>query len=156
MCVVDFMRIFGIEEYGDQRKGRCGRVAEGVCIRLYSEEDYQQRDRYTTPEILRTNLSAVILQMKSLRLGPGQMFPFLDPPKPTMIKQGFKTLHELGAVDEDGVLSKIGWQLATFPVDPRVARMLIAGHAEDAGPVGVSSQTRSLEGGAVANRAEEH
>ncbi len=116
----------------DQRKGRCGRVAEGVCIRLYSEEDYQQRDRYTTPEILRTNLSAVILQMKSLRLGPVQMFPFLDPPKPTMIKQGFKTLHELGAVDEDGVLSKIGWQLATFPVDPRVARMLIAGHTEDA------------------------
>lgn len=116
----------------DQRKGRCGRVADGVCIRLYSEEDYQQRDRYTTPEILRTNLSAVILQMKALRLGPVQMFPFLDPPRPTMIKQGFKTLHELGAVDEDGVLTKIGWQLATFPVDPRVARMLIAGHAEDA------------------------
>lgn len=116
----------------DQRKGRCGRVTEGVCIRLYSEEDYLLRDRYTTPEILRTNLSSVILQMKSLRLGPVQMFPFLDPPKPTMIKQGFKTLHELGAVDEDGVLSKIGWQLATFPVDPRVARMLIAGHSEDA------------------------
>ncbi|MBL4699765.1 MAG: ATP-dependent RNA helicase HrpA, partial [Phycisphaeraceae bacterium] len=116
----------------DQRKGRCGRVDEGVCIRLYSEEDYQQRDRYTTPEIMRTNLSAVILQMKALRLGPVQLFPFLDPPRPSMIKQGFKTLHELGAVDEDGVLSKIGWQLATFPVDPRVARMLIAGHSEDA------------------------
>tara|TARA_Y100001933_G_scaffold265274_1_gene339385 strand:+ start:1236 stop:5195 length:3960 start_codon:yes stop_codon:yes gene_type:complete len=116
----------------DQRKGRCGRVAEGVCIRLYSQEDYEQRDRYTTPEIMRTNLSAVILQMKALRLGPVQLFPFLDPPRPTMIKQGFKTLHELGAVNEEGVLSKIGWQLASFPVDPRVARMLIAGHAEDA------------------------
>ncbi len=114
----------------DQRKGRCGRVASGVCIRLYAEEDFQQRDAFTTPEILRSSLGSVILQMKALKIGSIATFPFLDPPKGSAVRKGFKTLHELGAVDEDGVLTKIGEQLAAFPVDPRLARMLLASAAE--------------------------
>ncbi len=115
----------------DQRKGRCGRIGAGVCVRLYAEEDFKGRDEYTPPEILRTNLAAVILQMKSLRLGRVEDFPFMDPPEPRMIRDGYDTLRELGALDDEDTLTDIGRQLARLPIDPRIGRMIVAGHAED-------------------------
>ncbi len=116
----------------NQRAGRCGRVAPGVCIRLYDEDDYLRRDPYTTPEIRRTNLAAVILQAKALRLGSIEDFPFLDPPRPEAIRDGYKTLFEIQAVDHDRNLTDVGWQLAKMPVDPRIGRMILAGAAEHA------------------------
>ncbi|MDX1253415.1 MAG: ATP-dependent RNA helicase HrpA [Gammaproteobacteria bacterium] len=110
----------------DQRKGRCGRVAAGVCVRLYSEQDYLLRPRFTTPEIQRANLAAVILQMKALRLGEVEQFPFMDPPDPRLIKDGYQTLAELGALDERHELTALGRQLAQWPVDPRIGRMILA------------------------------
>src|SRR5688572_5499003 len=110
----------------DQRKGRCGRVAEGVCIRLYSEADYLSRPRYTDPEILRTNLASVILQMTALRLGQVQEFPFIAPPDYRAIKDGYQTLHELGAIDDRNELTDIGRALARLPIDPRIGRMILA------------------------------
>ena len=115
----------------DQRAGRCGRVGPGVCIRLYSEEDYQTRERYTPPEILRSNLANVILQTKTLGLGDIEDFPFLEPPKPDAIKDGYKTLFELGAVTEDHALTEIGRKLARLPVDPRIARIIWAAEEEN-------------------------
>ncbi len=109
----------------DQRKGRCGRVAEGVCIRLYSEEDYQSRPEYTEAEILRTNLAAVILQMKVLGFGDIQRFPFVDPPDSRQIKDGYRVLEEIGAVDGLGKVTQLGRKLARLPVDPRIGRMLL-------------------------------
>jgi len=114
----------------DQRKGRCGRLGPGICIRLYSEEDYETRDEFTSPEIQRTNLAAVILQTLALRLGSIEDFPFLDPPKPTAIREGYKTLFELGAIDEHDQLTEIGRRLSRFPVDPRVGRMILAADDE--------------------------
>ncbi|NUQ66238.1 MAG: ATP-dependent RNA helicase HrpA [Pirellulales bacterium] len=114
----------------DQRMGRCGRVAQGVCIRLYREDDYQVRDRYTAPEIQRTNLASVILQTKALQLGPIEDFPFLDPPRADAIRDGYKTLFELGAIDENDELTEIGRQLSRLPADPRIGRIILAGHAE--------------------------
>lgn len=110
----------------DQRAGRCGRVGPGVCIRLYSEEDYKNRERYTPPEILRSNLANVILQTKTLKLGEIEEFPFLEPPKPDAIKDGYKTLFELGAVNERHELTEMGRKLARLPVDPRIARIIWA------------------------------
>jgi ATP-dependent helicase HrpA len=110
----------------DQRKGRCGRVAEGVCIRLYSEEDYISRARFTEPEIQRTNLASVILQMKALKLGQIEAFPFLEPPDGRFIRDGYLTLHEIGAVTDENELTQLGWQLAKLPVDPRIGRMILA------------------------------
>ena len=115
----------------DQRAGRCGRVGPGVCIRLYSEEDYQSRERYTPPEILRSNLANVILQTKTLGLGDIEDFPFLEPPKPDAIKDGYKTLFELGAVTEQHALTDMGRKLARLPVDPRIARIIWAAHEEN-------------------------
>ncbi|MEX0744082.1 MAG: ATP-dependent RNA helicase HrpA [Phycisphaeraceae bacterium] len=115
----------------DQRKGRCGRVAPGVCIRLYSETDYASRETFTSPEILRTNLAAVILQMKALRLGDVEAFPFLDRPRPASLRAGYRTLHELGAIDEAGALTAVGGKLARLPLDPRLGRMVLAGDAEN-------------------------
>ncbi len=111
----------------DQRLGRCGRLGPGICIRLYSEEDYLARDRYTTPEIRRTNLASVILQTLALRLGAIEDFPFLDPPRPEAIRDGYKTLFELGAIDRHRALTPLGRELARLPVDPRVGRMILAG-----------------------------
>ncbi|HXF67836.1 MAG TPA: ATP-dependent RNA helicase HrpA [Burkholderiales bacterium] len=116
----------------DQRAGRCGRVAAGVCIRLYSEEDYRARPAYTDPEILRSSLAGVILRMKSLGLPEIERFPFLDPPAPRMVADGYRLLAELGAVDARNRLTDLGRQLARFPTDPRVARMILAGAAEGA------------------------
>lgn len=115
----------------NQRKGRCGRVSEGVCIRLFSEEDFNGRPEFTDPEILRTNLSSVILQMLSLGLGELNKFPFVEPPEDRNIKDGLSLLEELGAVnlkakDPRNKLTPLGRQLAKLPVDPRLARMILA------------------------------
>ncbi|MBS0196834.1 MAG: ATP-dependent RNA helicase HrpA [Planctomycetes bacterium] len=115
----------------DQRKGRCGRVGPGVCIRLYSEEDFTTRPQYTDPEIVRTNLAAVILQMAALRLGRVEDFPFLDPPDSRLVKDGYDTLIELGAVTEAGELTPLGRDLAKLPIDPRIGRMILAANAEN-------------------------
>jgi len=109
----------------NQRKGRCGRVAPGLCIRLYSEEDFLSRAEFTVPEIQRTNLAAVILQMQALGLGDIEEFPFLDAPDSRFVSDGFRLLEELGAVTEAREVTPIGKQLARFPVDPRIARMLL-------------------------------
>jgi ATP-dependent helicase HrpA len=115
----------------DQRKGRCGRVGPGVCVRLYSEADYLSRDEFTTPEIARSNLASVILQIETLRFGAIEDFPFIDPPRPSMIRDGYKTLHELGALgDDDEQVTDLGRRLSKMPVDPRVARMVLAGADE--------------------------
>jgi ATP-dependent helicase HrpA len=111
----------------DQRKGRCGRVGPGVCIRLYSAEDYQAREAYTPPEIQRSNLAAVILQAKSLGFGRLEDFPFMDPPRPESVRDGYQTLFELGAIDERQDLTALGRSLARLPVDPRIGRMILAG-----------------------------
>ena len=115
----------------DQRKGRCGRIAPGICIRLYSEEDYSQRSEFTDPEILRTSLASVILQMLSLRLGDVNDFPFVEPPSTKMINDGFTLLTELGAVDENRQLTEIGRQLSKLPIDPRIGRMILAAKQEN-------------------------
>lgn len=116
----------------NQRKGRCGRVSEGICIRLYSEQDFNSRPAFTEPEICRTNLAAVILQMLSLRLGEIDQFPFLDAPDNRFVKDGFNLLAELGGVDKKGQITKIGYQLARLPVDPRIGRMLIEANTRQA------------------------
>ncbi|GGG69255.1 ATP-dependent RNA helicase HrpA [Corynebacterium pelargi] len=113
----------------NQRSGRCGRVADGVAIRLYSEQDFQSRPEFTDPEILRTNLAQVILQMASLKLGDIQEFPFIQAPDTKAIRDGLLLLHELDALEQrdaaDPVLTATGKQLARIPLDPRLARMLI-------------------------------
>ncbi len=113
-----------------QRSGRCGRTAPGVCIRLYSEADFEARPRYTDPELLRTNLAAVILQMAALDLGAVEDFPFLDPPDARSIRDGVGLLQELGAFDGSGKLTTVGRRLAQIPVDPRLGRMLLQADAE--------------------------
>ena len=112
----------------NQRQGRCGRLANGVCIRLFSQEDYLSRALFTDPEILRASLAAVILQMKFLKLGTIEAFPFIDPPNANAIKDGVRLLVELGAMTEVGKLTQIGRDLARLPLDPRLGRMIIAGH----------------------------
>lgn len=114
----------------NQRAGRCGRVGPGVCFRLYSEEDYQSRPEFTTPEIRRTNLASVILKTLSLKLGDIGAFPFIDPPGPEAIRDGFKTLFEIGAIDDRRRLTRLGRKLAQLPVDPRIGRMIHAADAE--------------------------
>lgn len=109
----------------NQRKGRCGRIAPGVCIRLYSEADFLGRDEFTIPEVQRTNLAAVILQMAALKLGDVDVFPFLDAPDSRYVNDGFRLLEELGAVTDERQLTTVGKTLARFPVDPRIARMLL-------------------------------
>jgi ATP-dependent helicase HrpA len=113
-----------------QRAGRSGRVAPGVCIRLYSEDDFASRPRFTDPEILRTNLAAVILQMAALKLGDVEEFPFLDPPDKRSIRDGVQLLQELGAFDQHGAITDVGRRLAQLPVDPRLGRMILAADAE--------------------------
>lgn len=114
----------------NQRAGRCGRVSAGVCIRLYSEDDFANRAEFTEPEILRTNLAAVLLQMKHLRLGDIDKFPFVEPPDERFARDGIRLLEELGAVTETGGLTEIGRKLAHLPVDPRIGRMLLSAETE--------------------------
>jgi ATP-dependent helicase HrpA len=112
----------------DQRKGRCGRVADGVCVRLYSQEEFDARPEFTDPEILRTNLASVILQMAALGLGDIEDFPFLEPPDRRQIRDGVALLHELGALDPTAAeqLTPLGRRLARLPIDPRLGRMVLA------------------------------
>ena len=115
-----------------QRAGRCGRVASGICIRLYGEDDFAQRPAHTDPEILRSSLAGVILRMKSLGLGAVEEFPFIDRPQPKMIADGYQLLGELGAVDDERELTRIGHELAKLPLDPRIGRMILAARDERA------------------------
>ncbi|MFY9511183.1 MAG: ATP-dependent RNA helicase HrpA, partial [Rubrivivax sp.] len=109
----------------NQRAGRCGRVANGICIRLYGEDDFKGRPRFTDPEILRSSLAGVILRMKGLHLGHIEDFPFLEAPPRKAIADGYALLGELGAVDEDNTLTRIGAELSKLPLDPRVGRMIL-------------------------------
>ena len=109
----------------NQRSGRCGRIAAGICIRLYDEEDFNNRAEFTEPEILRTNLASVILQMDSLRVGHIRDFNFIEPPDSRLISDGYRLLHELEAVKPDDTVTRLGKMIARFPIDPRLARMLI-------------------------------
>jgi ATP-dependent helicase HrpA len=109
----------------NQRAGRCGRVSDGICIRLYDEKDFTERPRFTDPEILRSSLAGVILRMKSLHLGGVEDFPFIDRPSGRAITDGYQLLNELGAVDDDNVLTPMGAELARLPLDPRVGRMIL-------------------------------
>ncbi|HVA48887.1 MAG TPA: ATP-dependent RNA helicase HrpA [Pirellulales bacterium] len=115
----------------DQRKGRCGRLGPGICIRLYREDDFLSRERYTPAEILRSNLAAVALQAKALRLGEIEDFPFLDAPRPESVSDAYRTLFELGATDERQQLTELGRQLSRLPVDPRIGRIIMAGVREN-------------------------
>lgn len=110
----------------NQRAGRCGRLAPGVCYRLYTQEDFNSRPEFTEPELLRTNLAAVVLQMKALDIGDITRFPFMEQPDGRQIRSGLKTLEELGALNAQGKLTAIGNDLARLPIDPRLGRMLLA------------------------------
>ena len=110
----------------EQRKGRCGRVSAGVCIRLYDKADFDNRPQFTEAEILRSNLAAVVLQMLQLRIGDIRKFPFVDRPDKRLISDGYKLLEELGAVDQNNRITETGRRLQTFPLDPKIARMLLA------------------------------
>lgn len=115
----------------NQRKGRCGRMADGVCIRLYSQNDFESRPEFTDPEIMRTNLASVILRMKHLRLGDIDKFPFLDAPEPKAVNEGTKLLIELDALSHSRQLTDSGRKMAILPVDPRHARMLITANTQN-------------------------
>lgn len=110
----------------DQRKGRCGRESAGICIRLFAEDEFELRPEFTPAEILRTNLASVILQMAALDLGEPEDFPFVDPPDTRLINDGYRLLQELKAVDDERRVTRLGRQIASLPVDPRLARMLVA------------------------------
>ena len=109
----------------NQRSGRCGRVADGICIRLYDEADFNSRPKFTDPEILRSSLAGVILRMKSLHLGVVDDFPFIEAPSKRAITDGYQLLAELGAVDDANELTPTGTELARLPLDPRVGRMIL-------------------------------
>jgi len=128
---IDMLQIEPISQASaKQRAGRCGRVSAGICIRLYAEDDFNARPVFTTPEILRTSLASVILRMKTLALGEVIDFPFVEPPSTRMIDDGYRQLFELGAVDETKNITPLGWKIAKFPVDPAIARMLVAAEKE--------------------------
>ena len=113
----------------DQRRGRCGREAPGICIRLYSQQDFESREAFTPPEILRTHLASVLLQMAAADLGSPEQFPFPDPPDTRLVNDGIRQLQELGAMDEARRITGLGRRIAALPCDPRLGRMLIAAHA---------------------------
>src|SRR6266581_429977 len=117
---------------GNQRSGRCGRVAAGICFRLYGEDDFVKRPPHADPEILRSSLAGVILRMKSLGLGEVEDFPFLEAPPPRMISDGYQLLNELGAVDDQRQLTKVGVELAKLPLDPKIGRMILAAKEQGA------------------------
>src|SRR6267378_4489263 len=130
---VEQLRVENISQASaKQRAGRCGRVASGVCVRLYAEDEFNSRPAFTDPEVLRSSLASVILRMKSLGLGTVEEFPFIDPPASKAIQDGYALLAELGAVDEANELTEIGEQLAKLPADPRIGRMVLAAESENA------------------------
>jgi ATP-dependent helicase HrpA len=110
----------------EQRKGRCGRLRDGVCIRLYGEDEFEARPEFTDPEILRTNLASVILQMECMGLGRVEDFPFVDPPDQRFINDGYRLLREIGAVDDEDRVTRLGRMVSGFPLDPRLGRILVA------------------------------
>lgn len=116
----------------NQRAGRCGRVSDGICIRLYDEKEFADRARFTDPEILRASLAGVILRMKALGLGTVEDFPFIEPPPKRAIADGYQLLAELGAVDDQNELTTIGRELAKLPLDPRVGRMILEARNREA------------------------
>ncbi|HEY5751810.1 MAG TPA: ATP-dependent RNA helicase HrpA [Chthoniobacterales bacterium] len=118
----------------NQRAGRAGRVQDGTCVRLYAEDDFQQRPRFTQPEIQRANLAEVILRMKAFRLGEIETFPFLNPPQSAAVRAGYQLLHELGALNDTNELTPLGHELARLPVDPTLGRMLLQARQEKALP----------------------
>src|SRR5204862_925045 len=139
---IDQLRIEPVSQASArQRAGRCGRVASGIAIRLYAEQDFEARPAFTTPEILRTSLASVILRMAALELGDIVDFPFLDPPTARQVEDGYRQLFELGALDLGAApagtgssfkqLTPLGQELARLPVDPRIARMLVAAREFD-------------------------
>ena len=138
-----------------QRSGRCGRVADGVCIRLYGEDDHAGRPRFTDPEILRSSLAGVILRMKALRLGAVEEFPFIEAPPKKAIADGYALLSELGAVDEAHELTPVGQQLARLPLDPRVGRMILEARQRHA-LTEVLIIAAALSGQDVRDRPQEH
>ena len=124
---VDQLQIEPISQAAaNQRAGRCGRVADGICIRLYDEQDFLLRPKFTEPEILRSSLAAVILRMKALRLTDVESFPFVEAPQGRAIADGYQLLQELGAIDDSNQLTELGRNLARLPLDPRVGRMILA------------------------------
>ena len=130
----------------NQRAGRCGRVANGICIRLYDDQDFAGRPRFTDPEILRSSLAGVILRMKSLHLGVVEDFPFIEAPSKRAITDGYQLLAELGAVDDDNELTPIGKELARLPLDPRVGRMILEARGREAlGEVLVIASAMSVQ-----------
>jgi ATP-dependent helicase HrpA len=130
---VEQLRVENISQASaKQRAGRCGRVASGICVRLYAEEEFKSRPAFADPEVLRSSLANVILRMKSLGLGTVEEFPFIDPPASKAIQDGYALLAELGAMDEANDLTEIGRQLAKLPVDPRIGRMVLAAKSENA------------------------
>jgi ATP-dependent helicase HrpA len=130
---VEQLQVEGISQAAaNQRAGRCGRVADGICIRLYGENEFNSRPRFTDPEILRSSLAGVILRMKSLGLGAIEDFPFLERPPGKAIADGYGLLAELGAIDDDGVLTPMGRELARLPLDPRVGRMILEARSRQA------------------------
>jgi len=148
----------------NQRAGRCGRIAPGICVRLYDEEDYAARPAFTDPEIRRTNLASVILQMAAARLGEMEDFPFIDPPDARYVQDGYRLLGELEAVDDAREITEAGRRMARLPVDPRLARMLLVaeerGELRDALAIvaGLAGQDPRLfppEEGAKARAAQE-
>ncbi len=116
----------------NQRAGRCGRVSNGICVRLYSEKEFNERPKFTDPEILRSSLAGVILRMKSLHLGDVERFPFLEAPRPKAIADGYQLLNELGATDDNNELTSLGRELSRLPLDPRVGRMILEARTRDA------------------------
>ncbi|MCE4553403.1 ATP-dependent RNA helicase HrpA [Roseateles cellulosilyticus] len=116
----------------NQRAGRCGRVSNGICVRLYSEKEFNERPKFTDPEILRSSLAGVILRMKSLHLGDVERFPFLEAPRPKAIADGYQLLNELGATDDSNELTPLGKELSRLPLDPRVGRMILEARTRDA------------------------
>jgi ATP-dependent helicase HrpA len=118
----------------NQRAGRCGRIEAGICVRLYGEEDFLARPEYTDPEILRSSLASVILQMAALKLGQAESFPFVDAPGPRAIVDGYQLLRELDAMDAAGSLTSIGHELARLPLDPRIGRIVLAAREKNCLP----------------------
>ncbi|WP_428311054.1 ATP-dependent RNA helicase HrpA [Hydrocarboniphaga sp.] len=143
---VQQLQIEGISQAAaNQRAGRCGRIGPGTCLRLYTEADFQGRDLFTDPEVLRANLAGVILQMAALGLGDVDDFPWVDAPENRHVSEGYRLLQTLGALDDDRALTKLGRELARLPLDPRIARIVAAGKGQEQDAVCVLAAALSVQ-----------